>query len=234
MTINATLDKNGYLENFAIIGTVDGGMDIDVPEEISEEDLMEKGSCFKYDSETQTLTFDDPKHEQQVKSMEAAALSAQYIPSPLQSVTEIGKMMLAQMPELTSDDKLRISGVYDTWQHEVVCEIGDVYNDAGQTWECYARLDPTLSPGVTPDTPAWRNFFKPLHGKSVSTARPFVAVQGAYDLYKAGEYMVYYDLYKYKAGEYMVYTDGKIYKCKQDTNFSPDDYKDAWEVVEAV
>ena len=48
MTINATLDKNGYLENFAIIGTVDGGIDIDVPEEISEEDLMEKGSCFKY------------------------------------------------------------------------------------------------------------------------------------------------------------------------------------------
>ena len=32
----------------------------------------------------------------------------------------------------------------------------------------------------------------------------------------------------------MVYTDGKIYKCKQDTNFSPDDYKDAWEVVEAA
>lgn len=225
MTINATLDKNGYLENFAIIGTVDGGMDIDVPEKISEEDLMEKGSCFKYDSETQTLTFDDPKHKQQVKSMEATALSAQYIPSPLQSITEIGKMIigkmiLAQIPELTSDDKLRISGVYETWQHEVVCEIGDVYNRAGQTWECYARLDPTLSPGVTPDTPAWRNFFKPLHGKSVSTARPFVAVQGAYDLYKAGEYMVY--------------TDGKIYKCKQDTNFSPDDYKDAWEVVEAA
>lgn len=219
MTINATLDKNGYLENFAIIGTVDGGMDIDVPEEISEEDLMEKGSCFKYDSETQTLTFDDPKHEQQVKSMEAAALSAQYIPSPLQSVTEIGKMMLAQIPELTSDDKLRISGVYDTWTLGSY-EVGDVRNYSGQTWECFQSHDCAKNPDITPDNTAWYTFWKPLHGKTIATARPFVPVQGAHDIYKAGEYMVY--------------TDGKIYKCNQDTNFSPDDYALAWETVETA
>lgn len=219
MTINATLDKNGYLENFAIIGTVDGGMDIDVPEKISEEDLMEKGSCFKYDSETQTLTFDDPKHEQQVKSMEAAALSAQYIPSPLQSVTEIGKMMLAQIPELTSDDKLRISGVYETWVPGAY-EVGDVRNYSGQTWECFQAHDNATYSDIAPDNAAWFTFWRPLHGKTVATARPFVPVQGAHDMYRTGEYMVY--------------TDGKIYKCKQDTNFSPDDYKDAWEVVEAA
>lgn len=219
MTINATLDKNGYLESFAIIGTVDGGMDIDVPEEISEEDLMEKGSCFKYDSETQTLTFDDPKHEQQVKSMEAAALSAQYIPSPLQSVTEIGKMMLAQIPELTSDDKLRISGVYETWVPGVY-EVGDIRNYSGQTWECFQAHDNAIYLDIVPDNAAWFTFWRPLHGKTAATARPFVPVQGAHDMYRTGEYMVY--------------TDGKIYKCKQDTNFSPDDYKDAWEVVEAA
>ena len=219
MTINATLDKNGYLENFAIIGTVDGGMDIDVPEEISEEDLMEKGSCFKYDSETQTLTFDDPKHKQQVKSMEAAALSAQYIPSPLQSITEIGKMMLAQIPELMSDDKLRISGVYETWVPGAY-EVGDVRNYSGQTWECFQAHDNATYSDITPDNAAWFTFWRPLHGKTVATARPFVPVQGAHDMYRTGEYMVY--------------TDGKIYKCKQDTNFSPDDYKAAWEVVEAA
>lgn len=219
MTINATLDKNGYLENFAIIGTVDGGIDIDVPEEISEEDLMEKGSCFKYDSETQTLTFDDPKHEQQVKSMEAAALSAQYIPSPLQSVTEIGKMMLAQIPELTSDDKLRISGVYETWAPGAY-EVGDVRNYSGQTWECFQAHNNATYSDIAPDNAAWFTFWRPLHSKTVATARPFVPVQGAHDMYRTGEYMVY--------------TDGKIYKCKQDTNFSPDDYKDAWEVVEAA
>lgn len=219
MTINATLDKNGYLENFAIIGTVDGGIDIDVPEEISEEDLMEKGSCFKYDSETQTLTFDDLKHEQQVKSMEAAALSTQYIPSPLQSVTEIGKMMLAQIPELTSDDKLRISGVYETWTPGAY-EVGDVRNYSEQTWECFQAHDNATYSDIAPDNAAWFTFWRPLHGKTVATARPFVPVQGAHDMYRTGEYMVY--------------TDGKIYKCKQDTNFSPDDYKDAWEVVEAA
>lgn len=219
MTINATLDKNGYLENFAIIGTVDGGIDIDVPEEISEEDLMEKGSCFKYDSETQTLTFDDPKHKQQVKSMEAAALSAQYIPSPLQSVTEIGKMMLAQIPELTSDDKLRISGVYETWVPGAY-EVGDIRNYSGQTWECFQAHDNAIYPDIVPDNAAWFTFWRPLHGKTAATARPYVPVQGAHDMYRTGEYMVY--------------TDGKIYKCKQDTNFSPDDYKAAWEVVEAV
>lgn len=219
MTINATLDKNGYLENFAIIGTVDGGIDIDIPEKISEEDLMEKGSCFKYDSETQTLTFDDPKHEQQIKSMEAAALSAQYIPSPLQSVTEIGKIMLAQIPELTSNDKLRISGVYETWTPGAY-EVGDVRNYSGQTWECFQAHDNATYSDITPDNAAWFTFWRPLHGKTVATARPFVPVQGAHDMYRTGEYMVY--------------TDGKIYKCKQDTNFSPDDYKDAWEVVEAA
>lgn len=219
MTINATLDKNGYLENFAIIGTVDGGIDIDVLEKISEEDLMEKGSCFKYDSETQTLTFDDLKHEQQVKSMEAAALSAQFIPSPLQSITEIGKMMLAQIPELMSDDKLRISGVYETWVPGAY-EVGDIRNYSGQTWECFQAHNNATYSDIAPDNAAWFTFWRPLHGKTVATARPFVPVQGAHDMYRTGEYMVY--------------TDGKIYKCKQDTNFSPDDYKDAWEVVEAA
>lgn len=229
MTINATLDKNGYLENFAIIGTVDGGIDIDVPEEISEEDLMEKGSCFKYDSETQTLTFDDPKHEQQVKSMEAAALSAQYIPSPLQSITEIGKMILAQIPELTSDDKLRISGIYDTWTPGAY-EVGDIRNYGGQTWECFQAHDNATYPDIVPDNAAWFTFWRPLHGKSPETARPFVPVQGAHDMCRAGEYMVW----MYRAGEYMVWTDGCIYECLQDTAYSPADYAPAWKKYEAA
>lgn len=35
----------------------------------------------------------------------------------------------------------------------------------------------------------------------------------------------------YHAGEYMVYTDSKTYRCRQDTNFSPEDYPAAWEVA---
>lgn len=33
----------------------------------------------------------------------------------------------------------------------------------------------------------------------------------------------------YKNGEYMIYIDKNIYKCVQDTNFSPTDYPQAWE-----
>lgn len=33
----------------------------------------------------------------------------------------------------------------------------------------------------------------------------------------------------YKNGEYMIFTDKNIYKCVQDTNFSPTDYPQAWE-----
>ena len=33
----------------------------------------------------------------------------------------------------------------------------------------------------------------------------------------------------YKAGEYMIWTDGTVKKCVQDTNFSPEEYPQAWE-----
>ena len=54
-------------------------------------------------------------------------------------------------------------------------------------------------------------------GTSHNTASPFVPVQGAHDMYHSGGYMVY--------------TDEKTYKCVQNTNFSPEDYAQAWEVV---
>ena len=41
MKINATFDREGYLENFATLGTVDGGMDVETPEDVSEDELME-------------------------------------------------------------------------------------------------------------------------------------------------------------------------------------------------
>lgn len=54
------------------------------------------------------------------------------------------------------------------------------------------------------------------NGKTPETARPFVPVQGAHDMYRAGEYMIW--------------TDGLVYHCKLDTSFSPEDYAPAWEV----
>lgn len=117
----------------------------------------------------------------------------------------------------TDDQKIRASGLYPAWA-EGKHTKGDVYNANGQTWECYQDYDNATHPDITPDNSAWYTFNRPLHGKTKETARPFVPVQGAHDMYHTGEYMIF--------------TDGKVYRCKQDTNFSPTDYAQVWEVVE--
>lgn len=124
------------------------------------------------------------------------------------------------------EDRLHVTALYEDWATEKY-EVGDIYNThAGgnlgdeweQTWECFQAYDNETYPDIVPGNAAWYTFNRPLHGKSVETARPFVPVQGAHDMYRTGEYMIF--------------TDGKIYRCKSDTNFSPTDYPDAWEVVE--
>ena len=142
------------------------------------------------------------------------------IPTDQESLSYFMKKLLSTFSDsLDDEDKLHLYGLYEKWSDKKYT-VGDVFNSGGQTWECYAALDPALNPGVTPDTPAWYNFFRPLHGKTPDTARRFVAVHGAHDMYHAGEYMVW--------------TDGKIYRCTQDTNFSPEDYEAAWEVYESA
>ena len=213
--------KKGYVNNYAVIGGIVGGIEVsDFPEE--EFAKFEKNyTAYKLEKGQLILDEDKLAAEQaaaEQAAAEQAALTARYIPSEAQSAAAVGRMVLAQLSDLTADAKLRVSGLYDTWQYETVCEAGDIYNHAGQTWECYAKLDPALNPGVTPDTPAWHNFFRVLHGRTPSTARPFVPVQGAHDMYRAGEYMVW--------------TDGRIKRATQDTAYSPADYPPAWENAE--
>lgn len=142
-----------------------------------------------------------------------------YIPTPEQSsVVMMRTAFSQQVAEMDDDVILQCSGLADTWEpgkHE----IGDVYNAGDQTWECFQAYDNSVFPDIKPGDPSWYTFNRPLHGKSKATARPFVPVQGSHDMYRTGEYMVY--------------TDGKTYRCKSDTNFSPDDYAEAWEVESA-
>lgn len=116
----------------------------------------------------------------------------------------------------TMDDDGKISASYLCKEWKLgKYEKGEVYNANGQTWECYQSYDNAVYPDITPGNPAWYTFNRPLHGKSQDTARPWVAPQGAHDMYHTGEYMIY--------------TDGKLYKCLSDTNFSPEEYPQAWE-----
>lgn len=93
--------------------------------------------------------------------------------------------------------------------------VGDVRVYGGIPYRCVQAHDSTQNLAWTPDaTPAlWMQY----HGTSPESARPWGAPAGAHDIYRAGEYMIW--------------TDGQMYKCLQDTNFSPTEYARAWEAV---
>lgn len=73
--------------------------------------------------------------------------------------------------------------------------------------------DSTQNPDWRPQTE--RALFAPRHGKSEETALPwFQPVEAESD---------------YRPGEYMLWTNSVIHRCKQRTNFSPEEYPQAWE-----
>lgn len=134
----------------------------------------------------------------------------------LASAIYLSRLQLAGEAVDTDDKRLRASGLYPDWapgSHAV----GDIFNAAGQTWECFQAYDNAVHPDIRPGEAAWYTFNRPLHGKSPETARPFVPVQGAHDMYRAGECMIW--------------TDGSIRRCLRDTNFSPEEYPADWEIV---
>lgn len=135
----------------------------------------------------------------------------------LSSAIFVSRITLTGETVNTDDKKIRASGLYHEWsagKHSV----GDIYNANSQTWECYQAYDNAVYPDIHPDNSAWCTFNRPLHGTTPETARLFVPVQGSHDMYRKGEYMVW--------------IDEKIYRCKSDTNFSPDKYAAAWEKTE--
>ena len=125
------------------------------------------------------------------------------------------RMTAAGKPIRTDDQRLRMTGFFDPWTLKDY-QTGELCNAKGQTWECYQAFSAAAYPQVSPQDPAFRTFFRPLHGKTVATAQPFVQPQGAYDMYRAGEHVWFND---------------RVWRCKSDTAYSPTDYKDAWEVL---
>lgn len=147
----------------------------------------------------------------------------------LASSIYMSRLTLAGTAVTEDDQKIRASGLYPDWVAGAHV-VGEAFNTrAGahaegaewdQTWEVFQAYDNATFPDIAPGNTAWYTFNRPLHGKTPETARPFVPVQGAHDIYRAGEYMTW--------------ADGQTYRCKQDTNFSPADYAAAWEMVAAA
>ena len=205
--------KDSYVESYAVIGSIDNGIEIeDPPAEVLEDFVLHYTA---YRLENGALVLDEAKLAAMQAAAEQAALTARYIPSEAQSAAAVGRMMLAQMADLDDDARIRVSGLYEPWAAGQF-EVGDIRNSGGQTWECFQAHDCAVYPDIKPGSAAWFTFWRPLHGKSPETARPFVPVQGAHDMYKTGEYAVF---------------EAALYKCAQDTAYSPADYPQAWEIV---
>ena len=205
--------KDSYVENYAVIGSIDNGIEIeDPPAEVLEDFVLHYTA---YRLENGALVLDEAKLAAMQAAAEQAALTARYIPSEAQSAAAVGRMMLAQMADLDDDARIRVSGLYEPWTTGKY-EAGDIRNSGGQTWECFQSHDCAVYPDIAPGGAAWFTFWRPLHGKSPETARPFVPVQGAHDMYKTGEYAVF---------------EAALYKCAQDTAYSPADYAPAWEAI---
>lgn len=131
----------------------------------------------------------------------------------LASSIYLSRLTLAGEAVDSDDKRLRVSGLYPDWEPGEHA-VGDIYNACGQTWECFAAYDNGVYPDIRPGEAAWYTFNRPLHGTTPETARPFVPVQGAHDMYRAGEHMT---------------LDGALWRCVSDTNFSPEEYPAAWE-----
>lgn len=125
--------------------------------------------------------------------------------------------LLAELAEI--DDKtegIACRGLISGYEQDKYHEVGEVATDpeTGYPYECMTAYDGTVQQDWTIKN---RTIWKPWHSRKKEHALPWEAPTGAHDMYKAGEYMIW--------------TDGITYHCNEDTNFSPEDYPQAWEVA---
>ena len=137
----------------------------------------------------------------------------------LESVIRYARTKLTE--ELaTMDDKtdaIACKGLFPVYVQEKYHAVGEIarHPETGSPKECILAYDGSVQPDWTIDTPT---LWKPWHSRKKEYALPWEAPTGAHDMYKAGEYMIW--------------EDGTTQHCKQDTNFSPAEYPQAWETVE--
>ncbi len=171
-------NEQGYVTDYALVGDISDS--IEVPD-LTEDELntfIENYGAYKLIDNA--LVLDEDKLAADKAEAEARALSKQYIPSERRCMAVVSRMMLKQLTIDDDEERIQISGLYEAWQPGKY-EVGDIRNHGGQTWECFQTHDNAVYPDIKPGNSAWFTFWRPLHGKSPETARPFVAVQGAHD-----------------------------------------------------
>ena len=123
--------------------------------------------------------------------------------------------VLAQIAE--SEDKtlgIQCMALFPVYVQNKQHDSGEVstHPETGYPYECMTAYDGTVQQDWTIDN---RTLWKPWHSRKAEYALPYEAPTGAHDMYKAGEYMIW--------------TGGVVKHCIQDTNFSPEEYPQAWE-----
>ena len=159
--------------------------------------------------------------EEEIEQLENEAKEALYQEHIRPRTIEEGIIALAKSLVVTqiseSEDKtlgIQCMALFEPWTKGNY-EVGDVRTDpkTSYPYECITQHDSVSNPDWTIDN---RTLWKPWHSRSLEYALPWEAPTGAHDMYKIGEYMIF--------------ADGKVYKALQDTNFSPTEYAQAWEV----
>lgn len=139
-------------------------------------------------------------------------------PDPTAALQEIQtQAILAKIAE--SEDKtlgIQCMALFPTYIQNRQHEVGEVatHPETGYPKECMTAYDGTIQQDWTIDTPT---LWKPWHSRKKEYALPYEAPTGAHDMYRSGEYMIW--------------TGGVVKHCLEDTNFSPDEYPQAWEDV---
>ena len=138
------------------------------------------------------------------------------IADTLESLIRYAQRKLSEEAKSADDKTMAIScsGLFRSWKRGVY-ETGDIRVDPdnGYPYECIAPHDSIVNTGDD-YTIKNRALWKPYHSRSPQWALPWEAPTGAHDMYRSGEYMVW--------------TDGRTYLCVEDTNYSPEEYPQAW------
>ena len=138
-------------------------------------------------------------------------------PDPTAALQEIQTQAVIEKIKSSEDKTLGIQcmALFSVYVQNKQHDSGEVatHPETGYPYECMTAYDGTVQQDWTIDN---RTLWKPWHSRDPEYALPWEAPTGAHDMYKSGEYMIW--------------TGGTVKKCLRDTNYSPDEYPQDWEV----
>ena len=158
--------------------------------------------------------------EEEIQQAQQTAAEAEYQERirpriEMEGLVELAKTVLTERIAESEDKTLGIQcmALFPVYEQNKQHDAGEVATtqETGYPYECMTAYDGVIQQDWTIDN---RTLWKPWHSRKKEYALPWEMPTGAHDMYKSGEYMIW--------------TDGKVKKCNQNTNFSPDEYPQAW------